>query len=239
MKKVEPTTVRVGDLVTVHGTGLDQVAAVLIGLKTPALIEKTESKIVIRVPYDEKNPDGYEAALHFVAPGHPIASSEVSLTVSPASRAAVPTPVRIESRVRVVERTVSVGATAPQRLEFDAGDGKGIRIEVRTEAGDVEVRLETKGGDPDQATVRATYAGRLDWRVNPDDLRAAAPGTRPLTAVLTLAGDAAEPIPVQIVVEVPKSTAAVGKEVPAAKSEAPRAAPTQRPRAGAGKSGKS
>lgn len=201
VKSIEPTTVRAGETVTIVGTGLDQVAAVILGTITPEIVEQTAEKLVFRVLVDRKKPEGFRGEPYLVVPGRSVRSVSTSIEVLPAT-APARSPVAPDRRgvTTVIEETVALAPGASKTLSFEFGEAIGLRVSVETGGSEVEASVAIeRGGEP---IYRLTYSGKLDWRVRRGALLGRAKDADgPRGGTVTLRNDAQEPVSVKLLVE--------------------------------------
>ncbi len=160
---------RVGDLVTVIGSGLDQVNSVLLaGSFSADIVEKHPDRLVIRVPPNPHGTGGYHYDVSFVVPGRPIVTTLLPITVLGANDPGRPKEAP----------GVGIGGPAPgdehaylnkeftleagKQLQFKSptGDLAMVEVDVEVKGAEVEVRVEPweAGVKP---IIRATWEGKI------------------------------------------------------------------------------
>lgn len=215
MNSVSPDLVRVGKNVTITGSGLLQVKAILFGGYAPFVLEQSDAKIVFKVPADPNHPDGYQAVPFFLIPGYPVQRGGGSVTVRPyAMEVDLPSARRPDTIL--AEETFDVTAAASKRLEVAVPAETSISIEATTaEGSDVTVQVDPLD-PPGPGTLRVSSAGQLRWRVSGRDLYGSRPAQKHARKVaVTVFTEASLPVRVKLSVTADQTGSQQATPVPA------------------------
>ncbi|HEV8268294.1 MAG TPA: IPT/TIG domain-containing protein, partial [Thermoanaerobaculia bacterium] len=236
---------KVGDLVTVVGSGLDQVSSVLIaGSFSADIVEKHPDRIVIRVPANPHGSGGYHYDVSFVVPGRPIVTTLLPITVLATN---APAPAKQAPGVGV---GVEAGGPAPadehallnQEFTLEGGQSKKftvatgglvfLQIDVDSKGGEVEVRVEPiESSAPPM--IRATLDGSLRWplRLGLGAKAEKGPAPPPKSVTISLGANANEKVTGRLVVRPPQLASEFGLR-PVKPTPAPSPKPAVKPRKG-------
>jgi len=238
---------KVGDLVTVVGSGLDQVSSVLIaGSFSADIVEKHPDRIVIRVPPYPHGPQGYHQDVSFVVPGRPVVTTLLPITVLATN---APPPAKQAPGVGVgVE---APGGPAPadehallnQQFTLEGGQSKKftvatgglvfLQIDVDCKGGEVEVRVEPfESSAPPM--IRATLDGSLRWplRLNLGAKTEKGPAPAPKSVTVSLGASANEKVTGRLVVRPPQLASEFGLRPVITPTPAPAPKPAVKPKKG-------
>lgn len=166
VKRFSPDTPRVGEPVTIEGTGFEQGSVVMVGEMAPRILERSATRLVFAAPRDYKNPQGYKAEVFVVTPGLRVQPAG-TLFAQPAMESGVvagPRPTAIPSRRELLaEAILASGPGAPRTLDVDLGGGSAVFHFTCTGG---EVNAEIRGaGAAAPALRKDTWEGRLTWTV--------------------------------------------------------------------------
>jgi len=180
ISKVEPSSVKPGDKITVTGEHLDDIVAVLLGNFVPEIVEKTPKRLVFVTPDDDREPYANDYP-YFLVSGRPVLVSKTEIHVTPtgkddkkagASKGSV-----------VVDEDGTITASTPKSWDVPLEGASDVEIDIRAKGGELEAKVEAIPGHG-EPQIRATYSGLLRWTVSARDVG------RPSAVRLTLAGDA-------------------------------------------------
>ena len=177
--KVEPVIVHVGEKIVITGQGLDSVTAALIGKLSPKILEKSPKRLVLETPADPRV-SRYGGFLFLMVPGQPLLVTQTEINVVAESHSAARAP----GPGLAVDEDGTLSAGKPKSWDVALEGAPALEITISATGGEMEARVEPKGGDAEPLT-RATYAGGLSWLVHSKEI-----GT-PAALTLTLSTDAA------------------------------------------------
>jgi hypothetical protein len=156
---VNPQRVVPGGSVTIKGSHLDEVTAVILDKDSPKITEQSPEKLVFMVPVRDEN-QFYTAPIYLVLSGRPLLTTRIQISVAPDAGESREKP----SGAVALDETGALTAGKPKSWTVALDGATLIELSVSSKGGEVQARVEpAPEGEP--PLERATYSGSLRWRL--------------------------------------------------------------------------